>query len=80
MAEISCYAARIKPRGVTMRIIVTEIEASVNSSIGCNLKLLGQEPIACVRIDIQRINLLLVYLGIKKLIAVRSLIVSHVRF
>ena len=56
-----------------MRIAVAEIEASIYSSIGCNLELFGQEPIACICIDIQRVYLLLVYLGIKKLIAVSLL-------
>ena len=62
-----------------MRIVVTEIEASVKTSIGGNLKFLWQEPISCVCHDIQCVNLLLVHLRIYELIVVSPLIVSHVR-
>jgi len=63
-----------------MRIVLTVIEASEQSSIGSNLEFLGHEPIACVSHHVQRVNLLLVDLGIDELIVVGSMVVGHVGF
>ena len=63
-----------------MSIVVAEVEASVQSSVGCNLKLFGQEPVASVCHDAQCVYLLLVCLCIDEMIVVSPLIVSHIRF
>ena len=63
-----------------MRIVLTVIEASEQSAIGSNLEFLGHEPIACVSHHVQRVNLLLVDLGIDESIVIGSMVVGHVRF
>ena len=63
-----------------MCIVVAVIKASVHSSIGCNLKFFGQEPIASVRHSVQYINFLLINLSVYEFIVVSPLIMCHVRF
>ena len=61
-----------------MRIIVAEIETSIYSAIGSNLKFFGQEPIAGVCHNVQCVYLLLVNLGIDELVVICPLIMCHV--
>ena len=63
-----------------MRIVLTVIEASEQSAIGGYLEFLGHEPIACVSHHVQRVNLLLVDLGVDELIVIGPMVVGHVGF
>lgn len=63
-----------------MRIIVAEIETSIYSAIGSNLKFFGQEPITGVCHNVQCVYLLLVNLGIDELVVICPLIMCHVGF
>ena len=63
-----------------MRIVLTVIEASEQSTIDSYLEFLGHEPIACVSHHVQRVNLLLVDLGVDELIVIGPMVVGHVGF